>query len=156
MSITINSGPWSLQQIHQYWDSAVIPIRLASAGSPGPTVQSLWFLPQEDALWCCTQKDALVVRRLQADPLCGFEIAGDHPPYRGVRGHGRAVLQPGQASEILPRLLARYAIAAESSLATWLLSRLEDEVAIAITDLSVTSWDYAERMAAVVSPAVNP
>ncbi|MFM7144823.1 MAG: pyridoxamine 5'-phosphate oxidase family protein [Actinomycetales bacterium] len=151
MSITIKSGPWDLARIRTYLDSAIIPIRLASAGSPGPTVQSLWFLPQDDILWCCTQRDALVVRRLQADPNCGFEIAADHPPYRGVRGHGRADIKPDHAGEVLPRLLARYSIPAQSSLASWLLSRLDDEVAIAITDLSVTSWDYAERMSGALS-----
>jgi hypothetical protein len=151
MSITITSGPWDLTQIRAFLDAAVIPIRLASAGSPGPTVQSLWFLPQADMLWCCTQRDALVVRRLKADPNCGFEIAADHPPYRGVRGHGRAAVKPHQAGEVLPRLLARYAIPEQSSLATWLLSRLDDEVAIAITDLAVTSWDYAERMSGALS-----
>lgn len=151
MSITITSGPWDLTQIRAFLDAAVIPIRLASAGAPGPTVQSLWFLPQDDMLWCCTQRDALVVRRLQAEPNCGFEIAADHPPYRGVRGHGRADLKPNKAGEVLPRLLARYAIPEQSSLATWLLSRLDDEVAIVITDLAVTSWDYAERMSGALS-----
>lgn len=150
MSMTIASGPWMLAQIREFLSAAIIPIRLATAGRPGPTVQSLWFLPRDDALWCCTQRDALVVRRLEAEPTCGFEIAGDHPPYRGVRGHGHATIEPGQADQILPLLLERYAIAPSSSLARWLLSRLDDEVAIRISDLTVTSWDYAERMSTAI------
>lgn len=150
MTLTIASGPWTSFQIQEFWTTAVIPIRLATAGTPGPTVQSLWFLPQDDTLWCCTQRDALVVRRLEAEPSCGFEIAGDHPPYRGVRGHGRATIKPSSAARILPLLLERYNIAPDSSLSKWLLSRIDDEVAIRITDLSVTSWDYAERMSTAI------
>lgn len=147
MMMTVTSGPWTMEQIRQFMDQAVIPIRLASAGSPGPIVQSLWFIAQEDSLWCCTQHDALVVRRLTAEPTCGFEIAADRPPYRGVRGTGRAVIVPERAASVLPALLDRYGINSDSSLARWLLSRLDHEVAIQISGLTLTSWDYAERMA---------
>lgn len=150
MSLTVISGPWTPGQIRDFWSTATIPIRLATAGMPGPTVQSLWFFPQEDTLWCCTQREALVVRRLRTEPYCGFEIAGDHPPYRGVRGHGRAQIEPEAAGRILPLLLERYSIQRESSLAQWLLSRIADEVAIAVTDLAVTSWDYADRMSTAI------
>lgn len=146
MSLQVTSGPWTTEQIRQFWSTTVIPIRLATTSSSGPTVQSLWFLPVDDALWCCTQRDALVVRRLTADPSCGFEIAADHPPYRGVRGHGTAALLPDQAGRILPALLARYGIPHEGSLAQWLLSRIDSEVAIQITDLTVSTWDFSERM----------
>ena len=143
----ITSGPWDRSQIQAFLDDTVIPIRIASAGRTSPLVQSLWFLYDEDALWCASQVDSVLTRRLHADPRCGFEIAGDLPPYRGVRGSGQAELLPERAATVLPRLIARYLGDEPSPLATWLLSRVDSEVAIRISDLRVTSYDFTSRMA---------
>ena len=143
----ITSGPWDRSQIQAFLDDTVIPIRIASAGRTSPLVQSLWFLYDEDALWCASQVDSVLTRRLHADPRCGFEIAGDNPPYRGVRGSGRAELLPERAATVLPRLISRDLGDDPSPLATWLLSRVDSEVAIRISDLRVTSYDFTSRMA---------
>ncbi|MGI9576915.1 MAG: pyridoxamine 5'-phosphate oxidase family protein, partial [Microthrixaceae bacterium] len=75
-----------------------------------------------------------------------FEVAADAPPYRGVRGHGVAEFHPDKAQEVLAELIERYLGQDDSSLASWLRSRVDDEVAIAIAEMKVTSWDYSERM----------
>ncbi len=143
----ITSGPWDRSQIQAFLDDTVIPIRIASSGRTSPLVQSLWFLYDEDALWCASQVESVLTRRLRADPRCGFEIAGDLPPYRGVRGTGRAELLPERAATVLPRLISRYLGDDPSPLATWLLSRVDSEAAIRISDLRVTSYDFTSRMA---------
>lgn len=148
MGMTIRSGPWDTTAIEAFLADAVIPIRIASAGRTAPLVQSLWYLYAEGSLWCCTQRDALLARRLTADPRCGFEVSGDSPPYRGVRGHGRAELLASRAADILPALIDRYLGDADAPLAAWLLSRLDSEVAVRIHALTVTSFDYSPRMAA--------
>jgi hypothetical protein len=108
-------------------------------------VQSLWFSFDGAALWCCTHKDSILVARLTRDARCGFEVCADSPPYRGVRGTGTATAEPAAATIVLPGLISRYGQEG-TPLATWLLSRIHDEVAIRISDLSVTSWDYSARM----------
>jgi nitroimidazol reductase NimA-like FMN-containing flavoprotein (pyridoxamine 5'-phosphate oxidase superfamily) len=143
--LTIRSGPWSRQQILAYLDEAAIPIRLASSGGY-PMVQSLWFLADDEALWCATRSSSVLASRLRANDRCGFEISADAPPYRGVRGRGHASLVPELAAHVLPRLIDRYLGAAPSPLAAWLMSRIDDEVAIRIDRLTVTSWDYSARM----------
>lgn len=143
----IVSGPWTRSEITDYLASTVIPIRLASVGTKGPLVQSLWFAFDDEALWCCTQQDSVLAQRLARDPRVGFEIAGDMPPYRGVRGRGIAELTPKAAPRLLPQLIERYLGQTEPALATWLLSRLSTETALRITQLRLTSWDYAPRMA---------
>lgn len=140
------SGPWSVDEITGYLTQIAIPVRIATIGSTGPLVQSLWFLFEDDTLWCATQADAVLVRRLRADPRCGFEVAADSPPYRGVRGRGRAIIDDQRAATVLPRLIDRYLGPDETPLGQWLMSRLDTEVAVAITDLTVTSWDYSARM----------
>ena len=140
----IASGPWDRSQIAAFLDATVIPIRLASAGRTSPLVQSLWFLHDEDSLWCCTQAEAVLSRRLASDPRCGFELSGDQPPYRGVRGTAKAEILPDRAADILPRLIDRYD--APAALADWLLSRLDREVAIRLHSLRVTSFDFTARM----------
>ena len=109
-------------------------------------MQSLWFLHEADALWCATQADSVLARRLRADDRCGFEVCADAPPYRGVRGTGHASLVPEAAADVLPRLIARYQGSGQTPLGAWLMSRLEREVAIRIDDLTLTTWDYSARM----------
>ena len=147
MTMTIRSGPWDAAAISTFLADTVIPIRIASAGRTAPLVQSLWFLYAEESLWCCTQSDALLARRLAADPRCGFEVSGDSPPYRGVRGHGRAEVLASRATDVLPALIDRYLGETDEPLAEWLLSRLDSEVAVRIHTLTVTSFDYSPRMA---------
>ena len=87
-----------------------------------------------------------MAKRLRNDPNCAFEISADQPPYRGIRGSGRAELIAPAAGELLPKLLDRYSIARNSQLATWLLARVDQEVAVRIDNLVITSWDYSSRM----------
>lgn len=143
----IVSGPWDETQITGYLADSAIPMRLATSGSQAPIVQSLWFAFADDALWCCTRADALLTRRLRRSPNCGFEIAGDLPPYKGVRGTGVAELHSSaKAATVLPRLIDRYLGDRDAPLAAWLMSRIDDEVAIRIGSLRVTSYDFTARM----------
>lgn len=145
-AVEIRSGPWDLPEIQGFLHSTVIPLRLATQGSAWPLVQSLWFLFDDSALWCCTQRDSVVATRLRNDPWCAFEVAADDPPYRGVRGRGVAFLDPRPAPDLLERLISRYFVDDESPLAAWLRSRVSNEVAIRIGTLAVWSWDYSSRM----------
>ena len=144
-AVGIRSGPWSEAEIRSYLDATVIPVRLASMGT-FPLVQSLWFLPEGLDLWCATQADSVLARRLRADSRCGFEVSADEPPYRGVRGTGHATLLPEAAADVLPRLIERYAVPDDSPLAGWLLSRIDTEVAVRIRPRTMSSWDYSPRM----------
>lgn len=139
-------GPWDAATVARFLDETVIPVRLATAGRSGPLVQSLWFAHDDGALWCATQADALVVRRLERDPRCGFEVARDEPPYRGVRGTAEASVVPEAGEAVLRRLLARYLGGTTSGLARWLLARSESEVALRVVPRTLTSWDYSARM----------
>jgi hypothetical protein len=144
--LPVTSGPWGPDQVLDHLHQAVIPIRLATVGRSGPMVQSLWFDVHDTHLWCATQADALVVRRLREDPRCGFEVAADAPPYRGVRGTAAVTIVPDAGGAVLRRLLERYLGGTTSDLARWLLSREATEVALRITPRTVTSWDFTARM----------
>jgi hypothetical protein len=145
MALVVRSGPWTADEVRGHLADARIPLRLASSGT-FPLVQSLWFVFDDDALWCATQADSVVARRLARDDHCGFEVCADQPPYRGVRGTGRARIVPAAAADVLPQLIARYVGDEPTPLSQWLLSRLDTEVAIRVGDLTVTSWDYSGRM----------
>lgn len=126
---------------------AVVPLRLACLDRDGsPHVLSLWYLFEDGAFWCATSPDAWVVERLRADPRCGFEIAGDLPPYRGIRGKGRAELNPERGEAVLGALVDRYLGGRDSRFARWLLDRSRDEMAIRIVPSRTSSWDYTRRM----------
>ena len=129
-----------------------MPLRLAVNDATGcPLVLSLWFLYDDGAIWCATNARGRFIGHLKREGRCGFEMAGDTPPYRGVRGRGRASLHPDKGGEILERLLSRYGIASDSRLATMLLSRIDEEVAIRILPERFSSWDFSRRMKGAIT-----
>lgn len=144
---------WTETQIAAFMAESCIPLRLAVNDSTGcPLVLSLWFLYDDGTIWCATQANAHVIGLLEKEQRCGFEVAGDLPPYRGVRGKGRASLHPEHGGAILKRLLDRYGIASNSKLASGLLSKLDQEVAIRIAPDRFSSWDFSRRMKGAVAP----
>lgn len=145
-------GCWSEETIAAYLGETMIPVRLAVQDITGsPWVMSLWFEYAEGGLWCATNAQSRLVTYLQVNPSCGFEVAADQPPYRGVRGKGTATIVPERGMEILQRLLKRYAIEPESSLARSLLAKSDQEVAIRIAPSRISSWDFTERMKGALS-----
>lgn len=144
-----STSAWSAAQIRQFLASAVIPVRLACLGNGGaPLLCSLWFLHDNDAIWCATPHTARVAALLAQDPRCAFEIAGDLMPYRGVRGQGTARLSRADGPAVLLRLIDRYLPTRESAFARWLISRQQDEVAVRIEPEWLTAWDFSARMQA--------
>jgi len=95
---------------------------------------------------CATQKNAVILKYLSKNSKCGFEVAGDLPPYRGVRGWGHAKLNETRGSEILHILIKKYLKDEKSRLADFLLRRAENEIAIEIKPSSVFHYDYSNRM----------
>ncbi|HEV8024211.1 MAG TPA: pyridoxamine 5'-phosphate oxidase family protein [Candidatus Nanopelagicales bacterium] len=142
----IASGPWDEETMTAFLDSAVIPVRIATNGSSGPLVQSLWFVPEALDLWCCTQRESLLARRLNRDNRVGFEVAADDPPYRGVRGTGTAHMSTSGVEAVLQQLIDRYQGGESTQLSQWLLSRIDSEVTIRIEPHTISSWDYSPRM----------
>lgn len=138
---------WSREEIEQFLDRFVAPLRLASTDGAGfPRVCSLWVRRRGDELVCATQSDAWIARALGRNARCGFELAPNEPPYFGIRGRGVARIDPDENAAELGRLIDRYLGDRSSELARWLLSRAEDEVVISIAVDSTTSWDYRDRM----------
>jgi len=131
----------------KYLEEAQIPLSLACVTHSGwPMVLSLWYMYSEGRLWCATQKTAKVVEYLRREPRCAFEVAGEAPPYHGVRGQGIPTLNEKRGKEFLERLLWRYLKGIQSPLAKQLLSRSENEVAIEIEPTNMFVWDYSKRM----------
>lgn len=147
MPIPAASGPYSFEQAQSYLRDTVVPVRLACLTAKGsPLLLSLWFVYRGGALWCASRPQAHLVRHLERDPRCAFEVARDSPPYRGVRGQGRARVMRGEGGRLLAELLERYLGTTDSPFARRLLPGAEDEVAIRITPARLASWDYTERM----------
>lgn len=141
------TSSWNQTSIEHYLQNQVIPIRLSCLDDNGfPLVCSLWFVYEENALWCATHQSAKIIQLLSVNPKCGFEISVNDIPYKGVRGKGQVELIKEKGKVVLGKLIDRYLGDTNSSLATWLLSRSEDEYAIKINIKSITSWDFSQRM----------
>ena len=142
------SGPWNHEQVVTWLQGARIPVRLAVLAPRGPLVVSLWYRFDGADLWCATRSTADIVEHVRADPRVGVEVAPDLPPYRGVRGTGRAELHAEAGLATLDALLERYLDEGNAALAADLRrGAARGEVALRITALRLTSWDFSARMA---------
>ena len=140
------SGPWAQEEVDRFLQSTAVPMRLAvNTGSGFPAVTPLWFRWQEGALWAACKPDAAIVRLLRKDGRCAFDISVETPPYYGVRGQGEAAILP-EGLAVLQTLLDRYVGAEKPGFRQWLLARSQDECAIRIAPLKLTSWDFRKRM----------
>ena len=147
MTAPSRKGPWSEAELAAFLDETRVPLRLACNGSRGaPVLASLWFVPEQGRLWCATQRSARVVEHLRRDPACAFEVAPETPPYRGLRGQGRATLHDDRGESTLRILVERYLGDLDSEFARWLLARAENETAIEIEPETRVTWDFRARM----------
>lgn len=140
-------GVWDSRESFNYLSETIIPIRLAVVPESGyPVVVSLWFIPFENAIWCASSKSSRIISFLKNSKACGFEVASETPPYIGLRGQGDISLDPNRGPELLMKLIDRYLKNRDSELASWLISRADDEIAICLTPIRCHSWDYSSRM----------
>ena len=140
-------GPWNKEQIERFLHETVIPVQLACNGPTGfPTVASHWFQYIDGEIYCAIQSDSHIAALLERDPRCAFEVAVQEPPYRGVRGQALASLDRGRGPGCLQDLIDRYLDASNTRLAQWLSSRSDNEMALVLTPVSISSWDYEARM----------
>ena len=124
-----------------------IPIRLSFIKSNGvPAVISLWYVCKDGKIYCATQKTAKIVSYLQKNPLCGFEIAADKPPYKGIRGEGTVQILNETGECVLDLLIDKYLGEKESTLSEFLKSNSKTEVALQITPQKIFNYDYSKRM----------
>ena len=141
-------GPWSHDEVAEFLVTSVIPMRMSVATDSGwPIVLSLWFAPDGLELVGATRPTSALVRCLEQRPRCGFEVAGDTPPYRGVRGRATVELDRAAGAATLDRLLVRYLGGLDSPLAGTLRATADDEVCLRLRPVALTSWDYRRRMA---------
>jgi nitroimidazol reductase NimA-like FMN-containing flavoprotein (pyridoxamine 5'-phosphate oxidase superfamily) len=87
-------GPWSCDRAERFLRNSRIPIRLGChTPGGGLWILSLWYRYRDGRLECATGADARVVEYLREDPGVAFEVSTNDPPYKGVRGAGRADLE---------------------------------------------------------------
>ena len=124
-----------------------IPIRIACLKSNGiPVVLSLWYELIDGKIYCATQKSSKIVSYLEKNPNCGFEIAGDKPPYKGIRGEGSVKILSRKGKSILTVLINKYLGKKNSHLSNFLEKNSSTEVAIEIEPKNVVRYDYSKRM----------
>ncbi len=133
--------------VYEFLTNSLIPIRLSCINALNwPITISLWFLYKDNKIFCATQKSAKIVEYLSKNERCGFEVASDNPPYKGVRGYGNATLDEENGKEVLDLIIKKYLKDTNSSLAKFLKSRNENEIAIEIEPQNMFSYDYSNRM----------
>jgi hypothetical protein len=136
-----------LEPFKEFLEQSRVPLRLACITREGwPMVLSLWYLYETGKIFCATQKSSKLVYHLESSPRCAFEVAGDQPPYRGIRGQGTVILLQHRGRELLEQLLKRYLQASDTPLHKMLLARADNEVALEIRPIRIFAWDYTSRM----------
>jgi len=135
------------EEINKFIPDLKIPIRVGFIKSNDvPAVISLWYVYNDGKIYCASQKTAKIVSYLKKNPLCGFEIAADKPPYKGMRGEGTARILNETGAYVLDLLMEKYLGEKESKLSKYLRNNSKTEVAIEITPQKIFNYDYSKRM----------
>ena len=137
---------WHQQELQDFLVSCKIPIRISVLDDEYPLICSVWFEYLDEKLVIVSHEDSKLAKTLLRQRKCGFEIATNDPPYKGVRGKADVVAEAEGSGDTLRRVIQRYLGGTNQKLASWLLSRVEHEVKFTLHPTWVTSWDYGERM----------
>ncbi|TKX46125.1 MULTISPECIES: pyridoxamine 5'-phosphate oxidase family protein [unclassified Halorubrum] len=157
------TGPWDRDRVDEYLAAARVPVRLGCrTPSDRPWIVSLWFAwdpdagadpdgdggsgPPAGAIRCATSASADLVEFVEHDDHVSFDVSTNDPPYKGVRGRGRATVVPDEDKRLLRSLLTRYLGGTDNPTAERLLRPERDEVEIRIEPERLHAWDYSERM----------
>ncbi|MEK9904212.1 MAG: pyridoxamine 5'-phosphate oxidase family protein [Rhodospirillales bacterium] len=139
-------GPWDAENILDFLNKTRVPMRIAVNRPSGyPMVTPVWHHWADGALWSATRPNSALARALKRDDRCSFDISIDSPPYRGVRGRGRALLQM-DGGALLGNLIEKFMSNDTPKFREMLLRKAEDEYAIKIIPDRLTSWDFTNRM----------
>ncbi|TNF35899.1 MAG: pyridoxamine 5'-phosphate oxidase family protein [Gammaproteobacteria bacterium] len=144
---------WNPAQIHDYLDHTTVPMRLACHTPSGyPQVVSIWYLRDGQQLVGITHQSSHLMRLIKQNPHVGFEVAVNEPPYRGIRGFGDIEWGKAGARDVMQQLVTRYLGNNHDALASWLMSRVDEEMVLRIHPVSISSWDYRSRMGTPNNP----
>lgn len=142
---------WNKTQIESFLLDTRVPVRIAVMDGEYPLICSVWFEYGAGQIVCVSHKDSKLAQLLQQEKRCGFEIAANEPPYRGIRGKADVLISQDGVEARLNRLIERYLGDTNQSLADWLLGRVDDEYAFCLAPVWVTAWDYGGRMEPLAS-----
>ena len=131
------------EEIDKFIPDPQIPIRVCFIKSDRiPAVVSLWYVCNDGKIYCAVQKTAKIVAYIQKNSVCGFEIAADKPPYKGIRGEGSARILRNTGAYVLDLLIEKYLGEKESTLSKFLRDNSKTEVAIEITSRKISHYDF--------------
>ena len=140
------TGPWDRDRVDEFLDGARIPVRIGCrTPRDAPWIVSLWF-SWDGAINCATSASADLAAFLEHDNHVSFEVSTNDPPYKGVRGRGRANVSPDADKELLRSLLERYLGGTDNSTGDRLLRSEREEIRVRIEPERLHSWDYSGRM----------
>lgn len=143
----VAAGRLDRDRVEAFLQTSRYPVRLGCLGGDGyPRVVSVWYLYRNGQLYCATHRSARLISYLRDAQRVGFEVAPNEPPYYGVRGTADVRITQLGDDPVFDQLIEKYLGDAHSTLARWLLSRRSDEMLLAITPRTLSSWDYRERM----------
>ena len=153
------TGPWDRDRVDDYLAEARVPVRLGCrTPSDRPWIVSLWFAWDPDAgadadadspsgaIRCATSADADLVEFVAHDDEVSFDVSTNDPPYKGVRGRGRATVRPDEGKDLLRTLLTEYLGGVDNPTGERLLRPEREEVEIRIEPERLHTWDYSGRM----------
>lgn len=137
---------WNASEIEKYLLASKDPMRFSVMNKDGfPLICSIWHWYEAGYLYAVSHKNSLLIKTLEENNKCAFDISVNAPPYLGVRGKGIAEIQK-DAGIYLPKLIDKFLGAKYQSLQHFLTGRLGDERLIKIEIQSISSWDFSDRM----------
>jgi nitroimidazol reductase NimA-like FMN-containing flavoprotein (pyridoxamine 5'-phosphate oxidase superfamily) len=135
----------SMSEIERFLSDGKMILRLASTDENGdPMIHSVWFILQNGKLYFFTEKTSRKIRNLTRSQRAYFSIDSEREPYIGVKGRANALVVDDRArvEDIAKVIVTKYLGGLDNPYAQSLLSELGASVAVELTPVYFSTWDY--------------
>jgi nitroimidazol reductase NimA-like FMN-containing flavoprotein (pyridoxamine 5'-phosphate oxidase superfamily) len=144
-------APLTLDEAKNFLTISRLNVHIGTIDAKGyPNIHPTWYYFDESSnnIYFATSKHSKKIANLKGNPLVYFCIDDPNPPYKGVRGKGKAriIQHITDNISIVEKIMLKYLGSLDHQMARTLveLVRKGEEVVIEINPEYFSTWDYGK------------
>ena len=117
-----------------------------------PNIHPVWFLYQNGAIYCATEKKSKKYQNILKNNLVYFSVDEDNSEFKGVRGKGSVLIRDdiNQNLPIAKKIMIKYTGSTDNEIAKFLLDGVRNgfSVILELTPKYYSTWDHSTGITA--------
>ena len=145
-------APLTEQETKDFLTTQVLNLHLGTVDENGHAnihPMGYYYDPSNDRFYILTGKESKKIYNLRKDETVYFCVDDPNPPYKGVRGKGRAKIHEdiNFNTPIWEKIMLRYSGSLEDPKAQEVLNKLKEgeSIVLEISPKYFSTWDYSKK-----------